>query len=174
MRAATRRPEECPTRAELKAALVLASVGFVLIQVIPGVGRVNPTSRALTTPPPPEIHDVLKRACYDCHSNETDWPATSRVAPLAWAIESHVYGARAKMNLSFWPDDPHGQAMARRKIGEMVSTGRMPLLSYRYANAKGRLTDDEVRLLEEWAEAPVPAAPLKDAAMRGGQAAVVR
>lgn len=161
-------------RAELKAALVLFGAVFVLIQVLPGIGRNNPSSHTLTTPPPPEVQQVLRRACYDCHSHETEWPAASRVAPVAWAVESHVYGGRAKMNLSLWPDDPHGQAIARKKIGEMVSSGRMPLLSYRLANEKGRLTDAEVQLLKDWATAPVDASPLKDVAIRGGRAAVVK
>jgi hypothetical protein len=161
-------------KAELKAALALFSIVFIVIQVLPGVGRSNPASHTLTVPPPPEIQQVLRRACYDCHSNETEWPAASRVAPVAWAVESHVYGGRAKMNLSFWPEDPHGQATARRKIGEMVSAGRMPLLSYRLANDRGRLSDAEVQLLADWAAAPVVAPPIKEAAIRGGNAAVLK
>lgn len=161
-------------KAELKVALVVSGAVFVLIQVLPGVGRHNPTSHALTMPPPPEIQQVLRRACYDCHSNETEWPAASRIAPVAWAVESHVYGGRARMNLSFWPEDPHGQGVARKKIGEMVSTGRMPLMSYRLANDRGRLTDAERQLLTAWAATPVVTSPIKDAAIRGGKAAVVK
>jgi hypothetical protein len=161
-------------KAELKAAFVLFSAVFVLIQVIPGVDRVNPETRAIAQPSPPEVHQILQRACYDCHSNETNWPTVSRIAPAAWAVESHVYGGRAKLNLSLWPDDPHGQAVARKKIAETVSSGRMPLVSYWWANDNARLTDAEVRLLQAWANDPVAASPLKEAAMRGGHAAVVK
>jgi hypothetical protein len=161
-------------KAELKAALVLFGAVFVVIQVVPGVGRHNSATRTRTTPPPHEVQQVLRRACYDCHSNETDWPAASRVAPVAWAVESHVYGGRAKMNLSLWPDDPLGQAVLGHKIAEMVAAGRMPPVSYRHANPRGRLTAVEVRLLAEWASAPAFVPPIKEAAIRGGSAAVVK
>jgi hypothetical protein len=161
-------------KAELKAALVSFGAVFVVIQVLPGIGRDNPASHAITTPPPPEVQQVLRRACYDCHSNETEWPAASRVAPMAWAVESHVYGGRAKMNFSLWPDDPHGQAVARKKIGAMVSAGRMPLMSYRLGNERGRLTESELQVLQAWAAAPADAPPIKDVAYRGDKAAVVK
>lgn len=161
-------------KAELKAGLLVFSVVFVVIQVLPGVGRVNPPVSPLAGPQPAAVHDVLKRACYDCHSNETEWPASSRVAPVGWAVESHVYGGRAKMNLSYWPDDPSGQAAARRKIADVVTKGRMPLKSYWFANEHARLSDEEVRLIQAWAAEPVPSVPLKEAAMRGGHAAVIK
>ncbi len=50
----------------------------------------------------------------------------------------------------------------------------MPLLSYRLANARGRLTPAERELLQAWVNEPVVASPIKDAAFRGGRAAVQR
>jgi hypothetical protein len=32
--------------------------------------------------PSQEIASTLKRSCYDCHSNQTNWPWYSNVAPL--------------------------------------------------------------------------------------------
>ena len=52
---------------------------FLIIQIIP-VNRVNPpvVSDIQTSK---EVKEILKRACYDCHSNETVWPWYSRSCP---------------------------------------------------------------------------------------------
>ena len=50
-------------------AVVIVSVG---IQFIP-VNRSNPPVEE-EIPVSPEVKAILKRACYDCHSNETIWP----------------------------------------------------------------------------------------------------
>jgi hypothetical protein len=62
-------------------AVVIVLVG---IQFIP-VNRSNPPveEEILVSP---EVKAILKRACYDCHSNETIWPGYSRVAPVSWLL----------------------------------------------------------------------------------------
>ena len=51
---------------------------FAAIQVVP-VERGNPPVES-DVAAPPEVATVLRRACYDCHSNETKWPWYSRLA----------------------------------------------------------------------------------------------
>lgn len=45
---------------------------------------------------------LAKRACFDCHSNETKWPLYSRFAPVAYSITSHVVEGREALNFSEW------------------------------------------------------------------------
>ena len=45
---------------------------------------------------------LAKQACFDCHSNETEWPAYSRVAPVSWLIQHDVSEGRAVLNFSEW------------------------------------------------------------------------
>jgi hypothetical protein len=52
---------------------------LIVIQFIP-VDTSNPPVTA-DIPSSPEVKAVLRRACYDCHSNETRWPWYDRVAP---------------------------------------------------------------------------------------------
>ena len=40
------------------------------------------------------------RACYDCHSNETERPWYSNVALISWAVSDHVTSGRSKLNFS--------------------------------------------------------------------------
>ena len=58
---------------------------------------------------PAQTQALLKRACYDCHSNETRWPVYSRIWPGSAMIYSDVSKGRATMNFSDWPSssDPH-------------------------------------------------------------------
>jgi hypothetical protein len=44
----------------------------------------------------------LVRACGNCHSNHTDWPWYSHVAPVSWWITQHVREGREKLDFSDW------------------------------------------------------------------------
>ena len=33
---------------------------------------------------PTEVQNILKTSCYDCHSNNTNYPLYSYVQPVAW------------------------------------------------------------------------------------------
>jgi len=71
------------------------------LQLVP-VEKTNPPVR-LEVDAPPAVMEILKRACYDCHSNETRWPWYSRIAPASWFLASHVRKGRGDLNFSDWP-----------------------------------------------------------------------
>jgi hypothetical protein len=126
------------------AALLLA------IQAIP-VPRANPPVEADVVAPP-DVKAVLRRACYDCHSHETVWPAYSRIAPASWLVASDVSEGREKLDFSRWKAlDDAALAKLSRKLPEEVGEGDMPPLTYRLAHPAARLTDAEKVLLAEWA-----------------------
>ena len=70
---------------------------------------------------PPAVQALVKRACYDCHSNETRWPVYSHVWPASALIYSDVSKGRAAMNFSDWPSskDPH---QARHASGLLMAS----------------------------------------------------
>ncbi len=79
---------------------VVAVVLFGLIQVIP-FGRM-PSNPPVTGEPAwdsPQTRALAVRACYDCHSNETERPWYSNVAPISWAMSDHVTSGRSKLEL---------------------------------------------------------------------------
>ena len=51
---------------------------------------------------PAPVKEVMKRACYGCHSNETVWPWYSNVAPASWLAAYDVGRGRAELNFSSW------------------------------------------------------------------------
>src|SRR4051794_26410783 len=88
----------------LKIGLLVAVVAGVAIQFVPvkGIG-VNPPER-YKLDAPPEVEAILRRACFDCHSNETKWPLYARMAPSSWLMARDVNKGRSRMNFSEWGD----------------------------------------------------------------------
>ncbi len=51
---------------------------------------------------PPQVEEILGRSCNDCHSNLTEWPWYTNVAPVSWLIAHHVNEGRRHLNFSEW------------------------------------------------------------------------
>jgi hypothetical protein len=134
-----------PARA-VAAALVAAAA----IQFVP-VGRDNPPV-SFEVDAPAEVRGILERACYDCHSNLTRWPWYSRVAPASWLVARDVRRGRDDVNFSEWPAfDFEEQEQALADIAKQLDRGRMPPRMYVMVHREARLTEDERRILLEWA-----------------------
>ncbi len=86
--------------------------------------------------------ELARRACFDCHSNETRWPWYSNIAPLSWLIQRDVDEGRDELNWSEWGPDEEGDEGA-----ETVLEGSMPPNAYRLLHPEARLTDQEIDAL---------------------------
>jgi len=124
-------------------SLVIA-LAFVAIQFVPyWRDHANPPVRSEPAWDSPETRALAKRACFDCHSNETEWPVYSRVAPASWFVQRDVSRGRAALNFSEW-QQPQEDAT---EAAEEVLEGEMPLRSYQLMHAHARLSDaDRERL----------------------------
>jgi hypothetical protein len=129
-----------------RAKLVVAGVaGLVVvalaIQAVPfGRDRSNPPVTGEPAWDSSRTRELTVRACFDCHSNEVEYPWYSGIAPMSWAVQLHVEEGRAKVNYSEW-DRPQEEG---DESAESVVEGEMPpryytLLTHRAA----RLTDAE-------------------------------
>jgi hypothetical protein len=133
----------------LRAGIASVLVILAGIQFVP-VDRSNPPVR-LDVAAPTAVNSVLRRACYDCHSNETQWPWYSHVAPISWFVADHVHDGRGDLNFSEWPAfDFELQAEAFQDIETQVSKGKMPLRSYQLIHPGARLSDDDRETLLRW------------------------
>jgi hypothetical protein len=84
-----------------------------------------------------QTRDLAKRACFDCHSNETIWPWYSNIAPISWLIYRDVADGRRKFNFSDWKN------IRLREPGEIASAiteGEMPPLQYLLIHSSARLS----------------------------------
>ena len=130
-------------------------VVFLAIQLIEVDGMDNPPSD-VAFEEPPEVVAILKRSCYDCHSNEVRWPWYSRVAPASWLIAQDVVEGRESINFSEWPEHPEDQAFNRQQVWDSVDAGDMPLWFYLPLHPEARLSDADKKILQEWAETELP------------------
>jgi len=131
---------------------ILAGLGAVFISLqFVAVERTNP--RVISElQAPDEVMQVLRAACYDCHSHETDWPWYSYVAPVSWWVVEHVEHGRGDLNFSEWPTfDFEAQEHALDDIHEQVTKGEMPLTSYTLLHSRARLDDTQRELILGWA-----------------------
>jgi hypothetical protein len=125
--------------------------GLVLIaaQFVP-VNRANPSVESVVPAPPP-VHDILRRACFDCHSNETVWPWYSRVAPVSWLVARDVHQGREHLNFSTWNRlDPSQRVKALEEAWEEIEAGDMPMAIYVPLHPDARLTDGDKTALQAW------------------------
>lgn len=119
-------------------------------QLVP-VDRSNPPVRS-EVQAPDEVMAVVRRACYDCHSNETRWPWYSRVAPVSWVLAHHVHEGRGELNFSEWPlYDFEQQDHAFHDIDKQITKGKMPLWSYTIIHRNARLAPEDRDVLLRWA-----------------------
>jgi hypothetical protein len=133
----------------LVPALVLL---LLVIQLIP-VARTNPPVTA-DIPTSPEVKAVLKRACYNCHSNETVYPWYSHLAPVSWLIARDVAEGRKKLDFSNWDRyNSKDQNKHIHEIWENVSEGEMPPWYYRLVHREARLSSADQQVLRSWAGA---------------------
>ncbi len=97
--------------------------------------------RAALAWPSAESERLARVACYDCHSNETEWPPYSYVAPMSWLVRYDVDRGRDELNFSTdGADDAHDAA-------EAIEDGSMPPDRYVRLHPDARLSADERRAL---------------------------
>ena len=49
-----------------------------------------------------ETQQLIKSACYDCHSNETVFPKYAYMQPVGWLLKDHIDDGRKHLNFSEW------------------------------------------------------------------------
>ena len=135
----------------LRYVLIGLGIALVAIQFIP-VERSNPPVTALVDAPE-EVLTTLRRSCWDCHSNETEWPWYSYVAPVSFRVSQHVWMGREHVNFTEWDSyDAEELDEAFEEIAEEIEKGGMPLSDYLLVHRKAKLTTADRERLVSWAE----------------------
>lgn len=162
-------PSTAGKKPRLKKLLLYAGAGLALvlvgIQFVPVAAMENPAVVA-DFDESQEVEAVLRRACYDCHSNEVKWPWYSRVAPASWLVARDVVEGRKAFNFSDWPEDEDDRQFNREQALEEVEEGEMPPWFYTPLHPEAKLTPKDLEILKKWAaekeeaedEADAPAA----------------
>ena len=87
---------------------------------------------------------IFKTSCYDCHSNQTDYPWYNKVQPFAWVLEKHIREGKKELNFSEWDD--YSDRRKKSKLKSMISQikgDEMPLKSYFIMHKNARLSKNK-------------------------------
>ena len=105
------------------------------------------------TPVPAPVTSILRRACFDCHSDETRWPWYATLPLASSLIERDVKDGRGQLNLSRWMQyNAFDRADLLDKMCQLASAGRMPPWQYRLMHRDARLSAKEVATLCAWSQ----------------------
>lgn len=113
------------------------AVGALVIQFVPyGRAHENPPVIAELAWDSVETRSLVMSACFDCHSNETEWPWYANVAPFSWLVQGDLDEGRAVLNFSEW-----GPGQEADEVVEVVQEGETPPFSYGLTHPGSRLSD---------------------------------
>lgn len=132
-----------------KIVMVILLLSFLGIQFI-DVSNTNPPVIG-EIQVSPEIRTVLKKSCYDCHSNETNWPWFSKVAPVSWYVIDKVDSARSYLNFSEW--NKYNSRQRNKKLDDIlkkVTADEMPLSYYTFLNPNATLDFNKKAIIKKW------------------------
>jgi hypothetical protein len=133
-----------------RTIIVLLAAALLLMQIF-WVEKSNPPIKSDIVADK-DIKPILHRACYDCHSNATEWPWYSFVAPASWLIARDVREGRQHLNFSEWESyDLKTRSRRLESIAEEVKESEMPPWYYTMMHGEARLTLADRGQIWAWA-----------------------
>ncbi|REE25472.1 heme-binding protein [Winogradskyella pacifica] len=135
-------------------ALVLL-VAFVGIQFVPTERNQNESVPAtdfmLVNDIPKNIENKLKTSCYDCHSNNTQYPWYNKIQPAAWFLEDHITEGKSELNFSEWGLLSNRRKASKfRSIIKQIESGEMPLDSYTLIHKDAEFSEEDKTTIIQW------------------------
>lgn len=135
----------------------LLLIALVLIQFFRPKKNIHPGDQVFAVsklhPVPGDVQVILKKACNDCHTNNTVYPWYSKVQPVDWWLNSHIVDGKRHLNLDSLAAKPAWLRYHKmEEIIDEVKEGKMPLNSYTWIHKDAILTQDEKAKLTSWAQ----------------------
>lgn len=128
----------------LAAAVLITGMQFIRpeIPVMPVTGDLEA---------PADVKAIFKRACYDCHSNETDLRWFDQVSPVSWRVAGHVNAGRAGLNFSEWDKlAPNDQKAKLWEAVNQIAAGAMPLKDYEFVHSESKVSAHDLTVLKNY------------------------
>lgn len=138
-----------------KKILIIIIIIISVIQFIP-VDKTNPPVDSQKdyfsiVNLPENVKNILKKSCFDCHSNETVYPWYSNVAPISWFLKNHINEGREHVNFSEWGNySAEKQKNIVEDCAEEISENEMPLSTYTLLHSDAKLDKEKLQILSLW------------------------
>jgi hypothetical protein len=132
----------------VKIITLVLLFAFVGIQFIPTTlnqsKNIPKTDFLLVNNTPKNISRILQKSCYDCHSNNTNYPWYNKVQPIALFLESHIQEGKKELDFSKWTEYSNRRKKSKLKsIMSQIRDNKMPLSSYTLIHSDAKLTKNE-------------------------------
>ncbi|MBE0422877.1 MAG: heme-binding domain-containing protein [Lutibacter sp.] len=139
----------------MKKVLLILLLAFILIQFVrPEKNESKNEMNAMSTVMeiPVEVTKIIQTSCADCHTNSTNYPWYSEIAPASWYLAQHVKEGKENLNFSEWTAyNKDQQAHILKEIKEVLNDREMPLKSYLLIHKDAKLTENQYQILYDWA-----------------------
>jgi hypothetical protein len=139
----------------LKIVAIVALIALIVIQFFPKDLNRSETVLAsdfiVTYNPPKEVEGILRASCYDCHSNNTEYPWYNKIQPVNWYLQDHIDEAKSELNFSEFGD--YSKKRKVHKLEELVKevkNDKMPLESYTLIHRSAKISNAEKEQILPW------------------------
>lgn len=103
---------------------------------------------------PENVLSTLKKSCYDCHSDQTNYPWYAKIRPVAFWIANHVEEGKEELNFSTFGDySLRRQFHKLEEISEQIEENEMPLKSYTLIHGNAKLSEAQKSDIKNWVSA---------------------
>ena len=100
---------------------------------------------------PENVINILENSCYDCHSNNTNYPWYSQVQPIRLIMDHHVEEGKEELNFSEFANYSERRKRNKmRAISEQIEKSKMPLPSYLWLHSDANLSNEEKKILMDF------------------------
>ncbi len=120
--------------------VLIGAIVFVAIQFVPyGRAHDNPPVTQAFEWDDARAEQLFNDACADCHSNETEWPWYSIIAPQSWLVQRDVDAGREELNLSELDQEQD----EIKDLIEVIADDEMPPRRYTLLHPDAKLSESE-------------------------------
>jgi Haem-binding domain len=138
-----------------KRFFLLLLLVFVIIQffrpaknIAEGISANDITKKYVV---PTDVQAILKTSCYDCHSNNTNYPWYNNIQPVAWWLKNHIDEGKRELDFSEFATYRIGRQYKKlEEINEQIKEGEMPLESYTIIHGNAKLNEQQKLSIANW------------------------
>ncbi len=137
-----------------KIALITIIIFFVVIQFFqPEKNQSTDSDNIILKHEqlPQNVQQILQNACFDCHTNNSNYLWYHKIVPVSWMINKHIVEGKDELNFSEWGKmDNYDKIGALEDIRQELEQKTMPIKQYVWMHKEAKLTDEDRAAVIAW------------------------
>lgn len=137
-------------RRKIVFAICTILIGIQFVQPVRNQSGQVETGNAIHIPI--TVVRIFQRSCYDCHSNNTNYPFYTYIQPVGWLMNYHIQNGKKELNFDeFWSYTQRRQGNKLKAIMYQIKDNQMPISSYTLMHRNAKLSNEEKGIIMNWA-----------------------